>query len=314
MRILIVDNSNTRTKFALADGDQLDPWRAIIATPEISPNSLEECLADISWDVSIISSVVPQKAAILASWLGDKPCHQLSHLSKLPIGINYPKPEQIGADRLANAVGAHTLYGSPCIVLDFGTAVTFDVIAPANECKEVQAPANDSASAQRAGEVQAPANDSASAQRAGGVQAPADDSASAQRAGGVQAPADDCKEVQASHPSYQGGVIAPGLASMTEGLANRTALLPHITLQEPECAIGKSTEQAMLAGAVYGYRGLVREILHNLNKEFANDPLVIATGGDAPLITRGLDEIAHLAPDLTLEGLKIIAHLNISYP
>ena len=280
MRILIVDNSNTRTKFALADGDQLDPWRAIIPTPEISPKSLEECLAEINWDVSIISSVVPQKAAILASWLGDKPCHQLSHLSKLPIGINYPKPEQIGADRLANAVGAHTLYGSPCIVLDFGTAVTFDVIAPANECKEVQAPANDGASAQRAG--------------------------------GVQAPADDCKEVQASHPSYQGGVIAPGLASMTEGLANRTALLPHITLQEPECAIGKSTEQAMLAGAVYGYRGLVREILHNLNKEFANDPLVIATGGDAPLITRGLDEIAHLAPDLTLEGLKIIAHLNIS--
>ena len=280
MRILIVDNSNTRTKFALADGDQLDPWRAIIPTPEISPKSLEECLAEINWDVSIISSVVPQKAAILVSWLGDKPCHQLSHLSKLPIGINYPKPEQIGADRLANAVGAHTLYGSPCIVLDFGTAVTFDVIAPANECKEVQAPANDSASAQRAG--------------------------------GVQAPADDCKEVQASHPSYQGGVIAPGLASMTEGLANRTALLPHITLQEPECAIGKSTEQAMLAGAVYGYRGLVREILHNLNKEFANDPLVIATGGDAPLITRGLDEIAHLAPDLTLEGLKIIAHLNIS--
>jgi len=281
MRILIVDNSNTRTKFALADGDQLDPWRAIIPTPEISPKSLEECLAEINWDVSIISSVVPQKAAILVSWLGDKPCHQLSHLSKLPIGINYPKPEQIGADRLANAVGAHTLYGSPCIVLDFGTAVTFDVIAPANAPNEVQAPANDGASAQRPG--------------------------------GVQAHANDCKEVQApNHPSYQGGVIAPGLASMTEGLANRTALLPHITLQEPECAIGKSTEQAMLAGAVYGYRGLVREILHNLNKEFANDPLVIATGGDAPLITRGLDEIAHLAPDLTLEGLKIIAHLNIS--
>ena len=282
MRILIVDNSNTRTKFALADGNQLDPWRAIIPTPEISPKSLEECLADINWDASIISSVVPQKAAILASWLGNKPCHQLSHLSKLPIGINYPKPEQIGADRLANAVGAHALFGSPCIVLDFGTAVTFDVIASADDRKEVQAPAGDGASAQRAG--------------------------------GVQAHADDCKEVQASHPSYQGGVIAPGLASMTEGLANRTALLPHITLQEPECAIGKSTEQAMLAGAVYGYRGLVREILHNLNKEFPNDPLVIATGGDAPLITRGLDEITHLSPDLTLEGLKIIAHLNISYP
>ena len=196
MRILIVDNSNTRTKFALADGHQLDPWRAIIPTPEISPKSLEECLADINWDASIISSVVPQKAAILASWLGNKPCHQLSHLSKLPIGINYPKPEQIGADRLANAVGAHALFGSPCIVLDFGTAVTFDVIASADDRNEVQAPAGDGASAQRAG--------------------------------GVQAHADDCNEVQASHPSYQGGVIAPGLASMTEGLANRTALLPHL--------------------------------------------------------------------------------------
>ena len=280
MRTLIVDNSNTRTKFALADGHQLDPWRAIIPTPEISPKSLEECLADINWDASIISSVVPQKAAILASWLGNKPCHQLSHLSKLPIGINYPKPEQIGADRLANAVGAHALFGSPCIVLDFGTAVTFDVIASADDRKEVQAPAGDGASAQRAG--------------------------------GVQAHVDDNKGVQA--PSYQGGVIAPGLASMTEGLANRTALLPHITLQEPDFVIGKSTEQAMLAGAVYGYRGLVREILHNLHKEFSTKPLVVATGGDAPLITSGLNEIDHLAPDLTLNGLRIIANLNISLP
>ena len=280
MRTLIVDNSNTRTKFALADGDQLDPWRAIIPTPEISPKSLEECLADINWDASIISSVVPQKAAILASWLSNKPCHQLSHLSKLPIGINYPKPEQIGADRLANAVGAHALFGSPCIVLDFGTAVTFDVIASADDRKEVQAPAGDGASAQRAG--------------------------------GVQAHVDDNKGVKA--PSYQGGVIAPGLASMTEGLANRTALLPHITLQEPDFVIGKSTEQAMLAGAVYGYRGLVREILHNLHKEFSTKPLVVATGGDAPLITSGLNEIDHLAPDLTLNGLRIIANLNISLP
>jgi type III pantothenate kinase len=280
MRTLIVDNSNTRTKLALANGDRLESWRAIIPTPEISPQSLADALGELSWDASIISSVVPQKAAILASWLGNKPCHQLSHLSKLPIGINYPKPEQIGADRLANAVGAHALFGSPCIVLDFGTAVTFDVIASADDRKEVQAPAGDGASAQRAG--------------------------------GVQAHVDDNKGVQA--PSYQGGVIAPGLASMTEGLANRTALLPHITLQEPDFVIGKSTEQAMLAGAVYGYRGLVREILHNLHKEFSTKPLVVATGGDAPLITSGLNEIDHLAPDLTLNGLRIIANLNISLP
>lgn len=253
MRTLIVDNSNTRTKFAVAVDDQLDSWRSIISTPEISSKSLEDALGNTSWDCSIISSVVPQKADILSSYLGNKPCHQLNHLSKLPIGINYPKPEQIGADRLANAVGAHIIFGNPCIVLDFGTAVTFDVIAPKEK-----------------------------------------DTASGNTA------------------YYQGGVIAPGLASMTEGLANRTALLPHITLQEPEYAIGKSTKEAMLAGAVYGYRGLVREILHNLTKELVSEPIVVATGGDAPLITHGLKEIHHLAPDLTLEGLKVIANLNKS--
>ncbi len=251
MRILLVDNSNTRTKFALASRDELLNWRTIIPTPEISPESLNKALEDIEWDVSIISSVVPNKAAILESFLGDKPCHQLSYKSKLPIRISYPKPEQIGADRLANAVGAHVLYGSPCIVLDFGTAVTFDVIA-----------------------------------------------------------ADDPENTGEAQASYQGGVIAPGLASMTEGLARRTALLPHIQLEEPKRAIGKTTEEAMLAGAVYGYRGLVREILRNLRKELPADLVVVATGGDAPLITRDLQEMTKLAPLLTLDGLRIIACLN----
>ena len=296
MRTLIVDNSNTRTKFALAVGNDIEPWRAMIPTPDISSDSLDQALAELNWDAAIISSVVPQKAAIIGSWLEPKPVHHLSYRSKLPIGINYPHPEQIGADRLANAAGAYTLFGSPCIVIDFGTAVTFDVIAashPAGDREGVQAPADD-----REG-VQAPADNRE------GVQAPADDRK------GVQAPADDRKGVQAPHPCYQGGVIAPGLASMTEGLASRTALLPHIKLQEPESAIGKSTEHAMLAGAVYGYRGLVREILHHLQKELPANPAIIATGGDAPLITSGMEEIHHLAPHLTLEGLGIIAKLNL---
>lgn len=259
MRTLLVDNSNTRTKFALADGDLIGTWRSTIPTAEISPLSLKSSLGEVDWDSSIISSVVPEKAALLRTHLGDKPCHQLNHQSKLPIEIDYPKPQQIGADRLANAVGAHALYGSPCIVLDFGTAVTFDVIASAMDILANQK-------------------------------------------------SDDVKAM----PCYQGGVIAPGLASMTEGLAKRTALLPHITLQEPDCAIGKSTEQAMLSGAIHGYRGLVREILGKIRGELCREPQVIATGGDAPLITRGLKEIHHLAPDLTLEGLRIIASLNLS--
>ena len=249
MRTLIVDNSNTRTKFALADHDALLDWRAVVTTAEISHETLTKALQGEQWDNSIISSVVPDKAAILTKFLSEKPSHQLNHRSQLPIGIDYPKPEEIGADRLANAAAAHILYGSPSIVLDFGTAVTFDVITPHPEDKNGRA-------------------------------------------------------------FYKGGVIAPGLASMTEGLARRTALLPHIQLEEPAHAIGTSTEEAMLAGAVYGYRGLVREIIHQLSKEILEKPVIVATGGDAPLITKDLPEIEHLAPRLTLDGLRLIAQLN----
>jgi type III pantothenate kinase len=110
---------------------------------------------------------------------------------------------------------------------------------------------------------------------------------------------------------YQGGVIAPGLGAMTDYLANKTALLPKITLTEPDSAIGKSTEKAMDIGAVYGYRGLVREIIAELSKELATAPTVICTGGDGELITNGLpDLIHHYHPSITLEGIRIAATLN----
>lgn len=252
MRTLIIDNSNTRTKFVIAENGMLLPDQEIIPTTEISESRLKETLNGSSsiqnWDASIISSVVPDKAQVLKRFLNSKPCHQLSYQSKLPINILYPKPEQIGADRLANTVAAQHLYGGPAIVLDFGTAVTFDILS-ASEGQEKAA--------------------------------------------------------------YLGGVIAPGLASMTEGLSRRTALLPHIQLEEPQSAIGKSTEEAMLSGAVYGYRGLVREIINQLCLELPTQPTVIATGGDAALITKELPEIQHLNPRLTLEGLRIIADLNL---
>ena len=50
----------------------------------------------------------------------------------LNVRIDYPNPRSIGADRLANAVAVAQLYGSPAIVIDFGTAVTFDIVAPGN--------------------------------------------------------------------------------------------------------------------------------------------------------------------------------------
>src|SRR5205085_6539150 len=112
--------------------------------------------------------------------------------------------------------------------------------------------------------------------------------------------------------NYIGGVIAPGLEAMTNFLYRRTALLPKLSMKEPRSAIGKSTIEAMRAGAVLGYRGLVREIICRIKTErFPRQKVhVIATGGYADLIANGLGEIDSVHPNLTLEGLRIVGDLN----
>ena len=99
---------------------------------------------------------------------------------------------------------------------------------------------------------------------------------------------------------------------MTNFLYQRTALLPRISLKEPRRAVGKSTIEAMLSGALFGYRGLVREILARIKAEqFPHKKVcLIATGGYARLIAGGLPEIGVVHPHLTLEGLRIVANLN----
>jgi type III pantothenate kinase len=100
---------------------------------------------------------------------------------------------------------------------------------------------------------------------------------------------------------------------MTSFLYDRTALLPKLSLREPVRAIGKTTREAMMSGAVFGYRGLVREILIRISLENfpRSKPRIIATGGYAQLIARRLPEIEAVHPNLTLEGLRIIANRNL---
>ncbi len=132
MKILLVDNSNTRTKFTLADDDQALCDTFWIPTNEITRGTLTERLAGIGFEAALICSVVPEKRAILEEYLGSLvPIHRLTHESPLGLEIDYPNPASIGADRLANAVGVVARHGSPAVVIDFGTAVTFDVVSAA---------------------------------------------------------------------------------------------------------------------------------------------------------------------------------------
>ena len=242
MTYLLIDNSNTRTKFVLSTPEALLKERRMIPTREVSEERLDDALKGLHYDAAVVCSVVPRVADVLRNWL-TRPSHFLSCDSRLGVGIDYPSPRQIGADRLANAAGAVAYYGYPCIVVDFGTSVTFDVIGPER--------------------------------------------------------------------TYLGGAIAPGLASMGDYLARNTALLPAIEPHEPKHAIGTSTVEAMHSGAVYGYRGMVKEILAKLEEEMGRRPTVVATGGDAALIARGVPRIDHVDPDITLNGLRMVAGLNL---
>jgi type III pantothenate kinase len=241
---LLVDISNSYTKLAFATRHRLaKPIR--IPTSELTATSLRRILRARNVNTIFVSSVVPKKNKAITAAAGSACVLFLSPKLDLGVGVDYPDPKSIGADRLANAAAVAQLYGYPAIVVDFGTAVTFDVVSARGD--------------------------------------------------------------------YVGGVIAPGLEAMTNFLYQRTALLPKLSLREPDRAIGKTTRGAMMSGAIFGYRGLVREILLRISRENfpRRKPRVVATGGYARLIARKLPEIEAVHPNLTLEGLRIIANRNV---
>jgi len=100
---------------------------------------------------------------------------------------------------------------------------------------------------------------------------------------------------------------------MPPHLHEKTALLPKIQIREVKAVVGKNTEQAMLIGAVHGYRGLVRELVAELKRELKTKKLpVVATGGYARLIAARLPEITAVKPQLTLEGLRMVWQMHRS--
>ncbi|TAL08757.1 MAG: type III pantothenate kinase, partial [Nitrospirae bacterium] len=109
---------------------------------------------------------------------------------------------------------------------------------------------------------------------------------------------------------YLGGAIAPGLRISAEALYARTAKLPKIELVRPKSAIGRDTVASMQAGLVFGYAGLVDELVRRIQQELGRDCFVLATGGLAGLIAPESQLIREVRPHLTLEGLALLHTLN----
>ncbi len=189
----------------------------------------------------VIASVVPPQTSIFSEavrqLLGKAP-HEVTAKSAPWVPIEYRDPGAVGADRIANAVAVIQRHGKPAIVVDFGTATTFDVIS-------------------REGR-------------------------------------------------YLGGVIAPGVLTAAENLVRRAARLGAFEIKSPARVIGRSTEESLQSGLLYGAVGQVDSIVTRIAAEARMRPIVVATGGLAKAIAPHSKTIRKVDVNLTLHGLRLI--------
>jgi type III pantothenate kinase len=143
--LLVVDVGNTQTHLGAFEGTELAcDWRFATVRDSTSDElgaALRSLLAlrDLSFadlDASILSSTVPQLrpewTAMAARYLGHAmPVVGPGVRTGMPIRMDNPR--ELGADRLVNAVAAHAALGGPCVVVDFGTAITYDCVSEDGE-------------------------------------------------------------------------------------------------------------------------------------------------------------------------------------
>jgi pantothenate kinase, type III len=125
---LLVDISNSYAKFAFASTTRIFASTRVV-TGKVSTRMVAQLLGKRNVGKVVVSSVVPAKNSAILKAAGKAKVIWLDWKLKLGVEIDYPKPRSIGADRLANAAAVTALYGCPAIVVDFGTAVTFDIVS-----------------------------------------------------------------------------------------------------------------------------------------------------------------------------------------
>lgn len=253
--ILVFDVGNTETTVGLFAGETLrGHWRITTdatRTPDEIALTLRGLLAaaDIApRDVggAAIGSVVPSMTDPLGEAVtllcGVAPV-VVDARSKLPITLDVLEPLTVGADRIINTLAASRLHQSDTIVVDLGTATTYDCIT----------------------------------------------------ADGV----------------FLGGVIAPGVRTSAETLFRRTSKLPATELVPPARVIGRRTEECIRSGVVLGAADAVDGLVRRIKAEWPTPrvPIVIATGGLAPMIAPLCQMVDRVEPHLTLVGLRMAYHL-----
>lgn len=253
--LLTIDIGNTNIKYGIYKGKELVASFRVSSRISRTADEYGSVLVNLlddrgikkaDVDGIIISSVIPP--------LNYTICHMCEYffgITPLMVGpgiktglnVKTDNPKEVGADIIVNSVSAFGKYGGPTVVIDFGTATTFDIID------------------------------------------------------------ENC--------SLLGVVIAPGIKTSLEGLVNNTAQLPMIELDAPESVIGKNTKSSMQAGIIFGFSGLVDNIINKIKRKLnKTDLTVVATGGLGEIIAKEVKSITKVDRTLTLDGLRAIYDLN----
>lgn len=247
--ILAIDIGNTNIVIVLyREGSWSNTFR--YETKDVQPefyyeNALRSIL--LEWGIShteinhcVISSVVPDLNEVIGQAVkyvnGFSPFFITPEIFR-QLDIHVPHPYVIGSDLVANAYGALKTYGDHCIVVDFGTALTFTVV-------------------DKSGIV--------------------------------------------------GVTIAPGLKTALLALSSQTAQLPLVNIALPSSAIGHDTTSAIQSGVMWGYVGLVKELLERMTAELGQQFTIVATGGLSMKLHPLESKFDHVDKMLTLNGMRLI--------
>ncbi len=253
--LLAIDIGNTSVVAGIYDGPKFAGACRGPSKIDMNPEQAGLCFDDLllRYDITpnridriIIGSVVP-----LLTSAFEEATRDLFHIDplivtariRLPVRIEIDHPDEVGADRIANAAAVFETHGGPSIVVDFGTATTFDIVS--------------------------------------------------------------------ADGAYIGGVIIPGPETSMAELARRAARLFDIKIEPPEQVVGKSTAGALKSGLFLGTVGQVDYIIERILDETGfRNCTVVATGGLAGGIEKHSRYIQKVDPNLTLDGLRLIADLN----
>jgi type III pantothenate kinase len=248
--LLAIDIGNTNIVIGLFEGRELRfRWR-LGSDPQRTADEfgilVRELCGQSGVELGLVSGVILCSVVPAMTEAFQAMAREMFHVDPVVVGpdldlgitIDYRDPSEVGPDRLANAVAVREIVRGPAIVVDFGTATTFDVVS--------------------------------------------------------------------ADGRYLGGAIAPGLLTSAETLFRKAALLHRVALVAPASAVGRSTEESLRSGILFGAAGQVDALVTRIAAEWGEKPTVVATGGLASTVAPLSSAIDLVDPDLTLKGLAII--------